>query len=493
MADAITETGDIQGLLKSGYGPLTKSTQILLRVKDAAKARAWLTANPPTSIADLAVRVPTALHIAISAPGLRALGMAEATVAAFSPEFVTGMAGDPARSRRLGDVGANAPQAWTWGAPGGWEPHLLLMLFAEPGGLAAFRGAIASPRLKTAFEMRELAAAALDGNEPFGFADGVSQPQIDWAAARKPNTSADLDYGNQIAAGEFVLGYPNEYGLITTRPLLEAGQDPAGTLPRAPDAPERADLGRNGSYLVLRQLDQDVRGFWRFAEIHGGMPLAEAMVGRKLDGQPLVAASPKAIRGVGPKPDDLRLNGFDFDSDQAGLACPYSGHIRRANPRTGDLPGGNQNLIKTLLGMLGLGVDRRADSIASSRFHRLLRRGRKYGTSLTPAQAADPATPDPRAGLLFVGLGASIARQFEFVQGAWLASAKFGGLSGEQDPLLGDRLPFPGDQHTDSFRQPQAAGPCREIDAMPQFIQVRGGAYFFLPGLRALRFIAGGG
>ena len=492
MPEPITETDDIQGLLKSGYGPLTESTQLLLRVRDGSKARAWLAGHPPTSMADLARRVPSAVHVALSAPGLRALGVSETTIAAFSPEFAAGMAADPARSRRLGDVGQNAPERWAWGTAA-WEPHLLLMLFAEPGGLAAVRAGIATPRFKAAFEVRELAAASLDGNEPFGFADGVSQPQIDWAGARRPNTPADLDYGNRIAAGEFVLGYVNEYGLITQRPLLAPGEDPAGILPRDAEAAGRPDLGRNGSYLVLRQLDQDVRGFWRFARAHGGQPLAEAMVGRRLDGQPLVATSGKAIRGVGPKPDDLRLNGFDFDSDPQGLACPFAGHIRRANPRTGDMPGGDRGLVATLLGQLGFGIDRRADTIASSRFHRLLRRGRKYGRTLTPAQAADPATPDPKAGLLFVGLCASLARQFEFVQGAWLASAKFGGLTGEQDPLLGSRAPFPGDQRTDSFRQPQAAGPCREIEALPQFIRVRGGGYFFLPGLRALKFIAVGG
>ncbi|WP_372784731.1 Dyp-type peroxidase [Phenylobacterium sp.] len=492
MADPITETADIQGILKSGYGPLTESTQLLLRVRDPAKARAWLAKAKPTSIADLEVKVPAALHVAISAPGLRALGLAEAVVRGFSPEFVSGMAADAARSRRLGDVGPNAPEHWDWGTAA-WEPHLLVMLFAEPGGLGPFRAGVVTPAFKQAFEVRELAAATLDGNEPFGFVDGISQPQVDWAAARTPSTADDLDYGNQIAAGEFVLGYANEYGRITNRPLLNPGQDAGGMLPRAPDAPDRADLGRNGSYLVLRQLDQDVRGFWRFAAANGGQPLAEAMVGRRLDGQPLVAASSTTIRGVGPKADDVRLNSFDFDSDQLGLACPFTGHIRRANPRTGDLPGGDQGLLKFLLGMLGLGVDRRADTIASSRFHRLLRRGRKYGQTLSPAEAADPAAPDPKAGLLFVSLSANIQRQFEFVQGAWLASAKFGGLTGEQDPLLGVRLPFPGDQRTDGFRQPQAAGPCREIEAMPQFIRMRGGGYFFLPGLRALKFIAAGG
>src|SRR5258708_32392111 len=123
MADPITETADIQGILKSGYGPLTESTQLLLRVRDAAKARAWLGKARPTSVADLDVRVPTALHIAVSAPGLRALGVPDATVRTFSLEFVTGMAADPAPSRRPGGVGPHAPPTWG-GGPAPCDPAL---------------------------------------------------------------------------------------------------------------------------------------------------------------------------------------------------------------------------------------------------------------------------------------------------------------------------------------------------------------------------------
>jgi hypothetical protein len=85
MAHPITETDDIQGLLKTGYGPLTEAAYLLLRVQRPEAARAWLRATPPTSIADLDTHVPSALHIAVSAPGLRALGFNEAVVRAFSP------------------------------------------------------------------------------------------------------------------------------------------------------------------------------------------------------------------------------------------------------------------------------------------------------------------------------------------------------------------------------------------------------------------------
>jgi hypothetical protein len=51
--------------------------------------------------------------------------------------------------------------------------------------------------------------------------------------------------------------------------------------------------------------------------------------------------------------------------------------------------------------------------------------------------------------------------------------------------MLGNRIPFPGDQPTDRFTRPQAEGRCLVNHAVPQFVTVKGGAYFFLPGLRA--------
>jgi deferrochelatase/peroxidase EfeB len=128
--------------------------------------------------------------------------------------------------------------------------------------------------------------------------------------------------------------------------------------------------------------------------------------------------------------------------------------------------------------MLGFNAGaREQDLIASTRFHRLLRRGRKY------AAGAD-------TGLYFICLAANIKRQFEFVQSAWLMGSKFAGLHGERDPLLGHRLPEPGNSPTDGFSIPQADSPDRWLSGLPQFVTVVGGAYFFLPGIRALRYFA---
>ncbi|MGH7154791.1 MAG: Dyp-type peroxidase [Acetobacteraceae bacterium] len=488
----IPDAADIQALLVAGYGTLTEATFLLLQIADAAAARAWLAAAPVTAAADLAQRLDTAVQVAVSARGLRALGVDGAVVAGFAPEFLSGMAGDEGRSRRLGDVGPSAPSSWLWGATG--EPDLLLMLYSVPGGLDALRDRVTHAAFHRGFRVvADLAASDMMGREPFGFLDGVSQPRIDWNGMRQVGTAADLGYGNLIAPGEFVLGRRNEYGLYTERPLLDPAQ--ADGLPTADDDPTRRDLGRNGTYLVLRELSQDVRGFWRFmadtAGAAGADALAETMVGRRLSGDALVPLGTQPIPGLGPDQGDITRNQFTYETDQNGLRCPFGAHVRRANPRTGDMPGGRQGRLSWLIRTLGFDhANLRQDLVASSRFHRVLRRGRPFGAPMSRQEALRPDAADPAGGLHFICLGANIARQFEFVQNAWLSSAKFNGLSGESDPVTGNRAPFPPGQVTDGFGMPQQNGATRRIAGLHQFVTVRGGGYFFLPGLRALRYFA---
>jgi deferrochelatase/peroxidase EfeB len=486
------EAADIQGLLWAGYGSLPEAAFLLLRIADPQAARAWLREARVSTVADLEARQATALQIALSGNGLRNLGIPRSTIQAFAPEFLSGMAGEEARSRRLGDVGPNAPDVWSWGGTG--EPDILLLLYADTGKLATWKAELTATIRQSGFDViAELRTTQMDGKEPFGFTDGVSQPRIDWEGKRKPESVSDSVYGNLISIGEFLLGYPNEYGLYTERPLLPGtGSNP---LPSAEEQPGLRDLGRNGTYLVLRELHQDVRGFWRFLAARAGREgadaLAEAMVGRRRSGDPLIAAQPEAIRGVGPEPDDVSRNQFTYDADPGGTRCPLGAHVRRANPRTGDLPGGRQGWLPRLLRTLGLPrSDLRSDLVASSRFHRILRRGREFGTWIEPDAAMRPGCPDPQSGLHFICLNANISRQFEFVQNAWLASAKFDGLSDESDPLTGNRAPLPSGQATDCFSMPQANGVARRLQAVPAFVTVRGGGYFFLPGVRALRFLA---
>ena len=69
--------------------------------------------------------------------------------------------------------------------------------------------------------------------------------------------------------------------------------------------------------------------------------------------------------------------------------------------------------------------------------------------------------------------------------------SKFAGLTGESDPLLGTPIAATWEvPPTDGFSIPQADGPDRRLSGLPQFVTVLGGAYFFLPGIRALRYLA---
>lgn len=486
MPPTAVDFTDIQGLLRSGYGSLTEASLLLLRIVDRSAASAWLAEAPITTAAER--DASTVLQVAISANGMRALGVAESVVAGFSAEFLSGMAGDEGRSRRLGDIAANAPSSWSWGSQ--QAPDVLAMLYAKPSGLAAWRDRLATEAFRKGFDiLQDLPTSDMKGREPFGFVDGVSQPAIDWQARRVPS----LDYGNLISVGEFLLGYENEYGLYNDRPLLDFNVPGASALPEAEDDTSRRDLGRNGSYLVMRELRQDARAFWQFmaAQATGNVTatrLAETMVGRRMTGQPLVSKT-RQISGIDVA--DVAQNGFTFDDDKEGLQCPFGAHIRRANPRTGDMPGGQQGLIARLSRMLGLfHPNLQEDLIAASRFHRIIRRGREFGTMLPPDQAMNPDAPDPASGLHFICLNANIARQFEFVQNAWLMSAKFAGLGEESDPLLGNREPHPLGTSANGFGMPLPNGVTRRVRDLPQFVTVAGGGYFFLPGLRALRFMA---
>jgi deferrochelatase/peroxidase EfeB len=435
------------------------------------------------------------LQIALTSEGFRALGIAPAILESFSTEFIEGMSGDENRARRLGDVGANDPRNWLWGAQDR-IPHVAVLLYALPQRLDDFRRTIESD-LQSGFDvMLALGTADMDDTEPFGFRDGISQPELDWDRTRAVKDETHLRYGNLSCLGEYLLGYPNEYGLYTPRPLLDGSRDPAKMLPQAEEAPDFADLGRNGSYLVLRQLKQDVHLFWQTLDRYAGGSAAErellgaAMVGRTVTGEPLVPllTPPGSVK---PRAAAEDLNVFTYDSDPAGTRCPLGAHIRRTNPRNADFPAHTSGLLSKLIRTLGFDSPaRREDLVASTRFHRLLRRGREYGDAVSLEQALTDAGTQQETGLHFICLNANLQRQFEFVQSAWIVSPKFNGLRDESDPLLGSRAADYAGGRTDSFSMPQPDGPTRCLSGLPQFITVRGGGYFFLPGIRALRFLA---
>ena len=133
MTHAELDYADMQGLVRFGYKQMTKASYALVRVKNAAAARTWLRSAPVTNAVAMDPPPTTALHVAFTAPGLRALGVSEAVIAGFSHEFRAGMAPE-SRARELGDVESNAPKYWEWGGPVS-EPHLVVMFFAEPDHL----------------------------------------------------------------------------------------------------------------------------------------------------------------------------------------------------------------------------------------------------------------------------------------------------------------------------------------------------------------------
>jgi hypothetical protein len=237
---------DVQGLVRFGFGKMTGAIYFLLRIRDPIAARTWLARAQFTSALEMDPPPSTAMQIAFSCQGLEALGVPPRIIAGFSSEFLEGMAGDANRSRRLGDVGANDPENWRWGV-GAHVPHVVLMLFAEPGRLDEFERSTEQTLWRDAFDeiISPLGTSDIGGREPFGFIDSISQPVLDWAQGREPSVNCDqLTYGNLVCLGEFLLGYPNEYGRYTDRPLLDAADTTAAELPDADDHPGKRTWAR---------------------------------------------------------------------------------------------------------------------------------------------------------------------------------------------------------------------------------------------------------
>ncbi len=125
------------------------------------------------------------------------------------------------------------------------------------------------------------------------------------------------------------------------------------------------------------------------------------------------------------------------------------------------------------------------DSVNLDKRHRLLRRGREYGPPVAASDLLEEAPPDDaERGIFFICLAANISRQFEFVQHSWVNNPKFDVLYDEPDPVVGYHA-----EGANSFSIP--ADPVRErLHNIPNFVTTKGGAYFFLPGLRALRYLS---
>ncbi len=463
------ERADVQGLALFAYKQHPHSRFYLLRFQDG-QPREWLRRVLTDVTSGQEDRHGQyRFNVAFSARGLGALGMQE-DLDTFSREFVQGMA-HPERSYVLGDRYGDDPKGWQFGGPQN-PVDALGMLYAHDEDELEER-AEAYEKLLEKYGLRWTAEDVRlpeDGREHFGFADGLAQPIVR-GSGRKPGPG-----DSRIAAGELLLGYPNAYGQLTSEP---SARKRAGTRehPFPISGSDRVRFGQNGSYLVLRKLQQNVAAFWDYcwqAAVDERAPnvveraklIASRFVGRWPNGVSLVEA-PDAERAPSAGLNDFRFR----DRDPDGLRCPLGAHIRRANPRD----------------MFG---DTAKEGLHDANLHRIVRRGRAYGPKL-PGQM--PRVDDGlERGLCFVALNANLNRQFEFVQQTWLNNCKFAGLSAERDPLVGkdaedfDDVPVP--------RVFSAQGrPVRaRYEGLPKFVQVRGGEYFFLPGLRALNFLCDG-
>lgn len=459
---------DVQGLLLSGYPKLPCARYLLLVFGDAAAARGWvgMMADVVRAGGDPPPQQTASVQLAFTFAGLEHLELSWQALKGFSREFREGMAGSERRRRRLGDVGPNAPENWQWGAAG-YTLHGMLLLFApsedelqrltdEQRSLLQQAGIDCIHTLDT--------QALPNQREHFGFRDGISQPRI--AGLSRSTAPHEV-----VKAGEFLLGEENERGEYTGRPLVDPIEDPTALLPAVPEDSDLRDLGRSGSYLVFRQLSQDVTGLWAWTREAVGaedaaarIRLVSKMVGRWPGGAPLAVA-----------PDDPGVESSENEflyhvDDPHGLGCPIGAHVRRSNPRDSLPPKPGSD-----------------DSLAINRRHRILRRGRAYGpplaADLSPEALMAAADDGQERGLHFICVNADISRQFEFVQHTWVENPNFAGLTGEIDPIIGTRS-----ADAASLTVPQDPVRRRYHD-LPRFVTVRGGAYLFVPGVRALRYL----
>jgi deferrochelatase/peroxidase EfeB len=454
------ESGLIPTLVFGGLSPLRHAHCLIVELAGKPEAsRHWLRELAGNLSYGDHVPDNSAIVVGFSATGLRKLGLAESALGTFPVAFQQGMAA-PWRARALQDTGANSPDRWRWGGPHNESDAILLLYAKESARLDEEVKHSINEIEKYGHRMiHRIALATLPqkGGPPvrehFGFIDGISQPVVrgtsKWANQRVQN--------QVIEPGEIILGYPDNLGFCA--PMPDSNGFP---------------VGRNGTFLVARQLEQDPECFRQYIDAAAAVVAADPrspnnnpewlrewiaakMVGRwREDGTSLVRhPTPPGTAGRTTVPED---NDFLFGAeDPDGLRCPFGAHIRRANPRD-SFDAGSQ---------VQIGITNR---------HRILRVGRAYS-------AEDNNWEKP--GLLFMCLNADIEGQFEFLQQTWVLGRDFQGQENDADPILGQHRVAC--QRTMSI--PTPFGPIH-LPHMTEFVTVRGGGYFFMPGKRAVDFFA---
>jgi Dyp-type peroxidase family len=435
------EFDDIQHMVAARVPAVTGRYEFL-SFREPAQGRAWLGGiiDKVPSVAqarDSIKREQRWVSVAFTWPGLRALGVSEQELATFPDEFRQGMV---ARAEMLGDTGQNHPDRWVGGLA---SPalHAIAILFARN---SAERERVTREHqafLTSIHGVEVLSFLDLDGippfdyaHEHFGYRDRLSEPQIEGSGIEPTPGS-----GAPVKAGEFILGHEDESGQVVPLPKPEA-------------------LSRNGTFMAYRRLQEHVGAFRDFLRQHGG-PTAEGqeliaakLMGRWRSGAPLVLAPEKDDPALGA--DYQRNNNFNYaQMDPQGYAVPLGAHIRRMNPRD--------------------------TTVGSIKRRRMIRRGATYGPALPEGAPEDGVD----RGIAAFILCASLVRQFEFAQNVWINDRNFHELGNERDPLIGNQ------DGTFDFTIPKR--PIRrKITGLPSFTTLKGGAYFFLPGIGGLKYLA---
>ena len=458
---------DIQGFAIRGYN-MPFARYCFLRFTDAKAARALLKEllHVVTTGQIWDKKPPSAVNLAFTYGGLKALQLPLATLVSFPVEFQLGM---KARAGILVDTGVNAPENWeplwqvgdvhAWLAINAISPEALETQFC------AVQGLLDSTQGALLIGAQDAAALSKDGKfttaEHFGYTDGFGNPDyLGVCRKTQPGQGKLAEDGKTwvpLATGELLLGYADE----------------AGELPIAP-APHL--LGANGTFMVYRKLRQRVGTFRAFlnhwAALYGAgdsdakEKLASKFIGRWRDGTPVELSPDRMEQGI--VQDSNRSTNFQFGNDPIGTRCPLGAHIRRTNPRDA-------------FGFGGRLIHRR----------RISRRGLPYGPSAPAedtAEGQDTETLDATdRGIAFIALNASLSRQFEFVQQQWISYGNDARLGNEKDLLIahhdrGERFAVQGDH--------SPTNPPLFCTALPNFVELLGGDYFFVPSITALGMLA---
>jgi Dyp-type peroxidase family len=415
-------------------------THVLLRVDDAQAGRVFLRRLAPhiASATNWWDAANTWLEIGISYAGLEALGVPQASLASFPEAFRVGMA---ARARQLGDDGVNDPKNWDKAYAAG-QIHIGVSAFSDSEEKHQRALAVAREQYEgfsgvRVLAMQDFGAQPGDRNS-LGYKDGIDQPPIEGSGV-----DPLPGQGRPIKAGEFILGYPGEAGVIAPMPQPEI-------------------LGRNGTYVGFRKYQSRVGAFNRFLHENGSTEeerelLAAKLVGRWRSGAPLTLAPEKDDPAIGADPQ--ANNNFDYANDEHGRKVPFGAHIRRMNPR-----------------------DTQLTRLTDVNIHRLIRRGTTYGKPYDENELSAEADEMPR-GAIFLFISAKAMATLEFLQQEWINDGNFIGIGSERDPIIGRQ------EDDAAFTIPKEPVR-RRIHGIETFNVLRGGEYFFVPSMSALKWLA---